>query len=225
MQIPKGRRKDVPLWDGIAAGDPGNRRRYQSMPGSISAVDSLWAQTVAPARLRSAPVGASTLTNGEDAPTAGPNAIIPPGPPLILWGLRPQGRHPGPVRGGGAAVSHRLLPARCGVRNKKLREGEGGLNGGGGAGVGEGKFSGKLNSLDLPGGTDQRGLRPKALSQAGWGTCFPFSDPLIAPALMARKRDRISLLGSPVNIFFPISIEMQMKVQKRRQTGRKDIYM
>ena len=50
--------------------------------------------------------------------------------------------------GGGATVSHRLLPAHCGVHNKKLREGEGGLDGGGGAGVGEGKFSGKLNSLD-----------------------------------------------------------------------------
>lgn len=130
-----------------------------------------------------------------------PNAIIPPGPPLIFWGLRPQDRHPGPVRGAGAAASHRLLPARCGVCNKKPREGEGGLDGGGGAGVGEGKLSGKLSSLDLPGSTDQRGLRPKALSHAGWGTCFPFSDPLIAPALVARKRDSISLLGSPGNIF------------------------
>ena len=77
MQIPKGKRTDMPLWEGIAAGDPGNWRRYQPTPGSISALDSLWAQTVAPARLRSAPVGAWTLTNSEDTPTAGPQCYHP----------------------------------------------------------------------------------------------------------------------------------------------------
>lgn len=67
----------VPLWEGITAGDPGNRRRYQPTPGSISSLDSLWAQTVAPARLTSAPAGAWTLTNRDDAATAGPQCYHP----------------------------------------------------------------------------------------------------------------------------------------------------
>lgn len=92
MQIPKGMRKDVPLWDGLAAGDPGNRRRYQPTPGSISALDSLWAQTVAPARLRSAPAGASTLTNGEDAPTVGPQCDHPTWAPTDTLGAETTGQ-------------------------------------------------------------------------------------------------------------------------------------
>ena len=50
----------------------------------------------------------------------------------------------------------------------------GGLDGGGGAGVGEGKLSGKLTSLDLPGGSNQRGLRPKAFKPCRLGNLFSF---------------------------------------------------
>ena len=154
MQIPKGRRKDVPLWDGIAAGDPGDRRRYQPMPGSISALDSLWAQTVAPARLRSAPVGGFNPHKRGRRSNCRTQCYHPTWAPTDTLGTETteQASWARAGGGGGATVSHRLLPAHCGVHNKKLREGGGGLDGGGGAGVGEGKFSGKLNSLDLPGG-------------------------------------------------------------------------
>ena len=70
--------------------------------------------------------------------------------------------------------------------------------------LGEGKLSGKLTSLDLASGSYQRGLRPKALSHAGWGTRFPFSDPQIAQAL---KRQDLST-GKPREHFFPNSIDM-----------------
>lgn len=71
---------------GITAGDPGNRRRYQPTPGSISSLDSLWAQTVAPARLTSAPAGRGPSQTGKALQLRDPNAYHPPGPPADTQG-------------------------------------------------------------------------------------------------------------------------------------------